>query len=146
MTLDQRREAYFKMMPHAAAIDIELRDHLEFADVIADAKARGVIVIGSFHDFDKTPSLRELEAKFGEIADVHKFALLVNTKADLEVHRALIKKDAPLSVMGMGPLGAEARPEMMARGSILNYGFLGETATAPNQWPVARLREARDAQ
>ena len=48
--------------------------------------------------------------------------------------------------MGMGPLGAEARPEMMKLGSILNYGFLGETATAPNQWPVAKLRAARDAE
>lgn len=145
MTLEQRRKAYFKMMPYATAIDIELRDHAKFADVIADAKTRGVIVVGSFHDFKKTPSLDELEAKLSQTADVHKFALSVNTKADLEVHRALLKIGLPLSVMGMGPLGAEARPEMMVRGSILNYGFLGETATAPNQWPVARLWNAREA-
>jgi 3-dehydroquinate dehydratase len=42
--------------------------------------------------------------------------------------------------MGMGPLGAAARPLMAEAGSLLNYGFLGTTPTAPNQWPAGLLK------
>lgn len=143
LDLNERRAAYLKLMPYASAIDIELRSHKDLADVITEAKRQGSVVVGSFHDFKKTPSLEELESKIGASADLHKFATLLRSKKDLQTHQTLLRKDTPLSVMGMGPLGAEARPEMMQLGSILNYGYLGETATAPNQWPVAKLRAAR---
>lgn len=145
LTMNERREAYLKLMPYASAIDIELRSHTELADVITEAKKQGTVVVGSFHDFEKTPTLKELESKIGNSADLHKFATFIQSGKDLEILQALLKKDIPLSVMGMGPLGSEARPIMMQLGSILNYGYLGETATAPNQWPVAKLRAARDA-
>lgn len=141
LSVDDRRRLYLEMMPFAAAIDIELIAHEELSDVIENAKAQGVIIVGSFHHFKETPSLNEFEAKLGHSADIHKFATMVNNESDLEIHRALLNQDTPLSVMGMGPLGADARPEMFQRGSLLNYGYLGETPTAPNQWPVAKLRE-----
>ncbi|MDB4288703.1 hypothetical protein N9947_01920 [bacterium] len=72
---------------------------------------------------------------------MHKFATFVKTEEDLRIHRTLLESVKNLSVMGMGPLGGEARPEMMKMGSLLNYGYLGETPTAPNQWPVAKLKE-----
>ena len=141
LSIDQRQALYSKMMPYAAAIDIELISHEELSDVISEAQAQGVIVVGSFHNFEETPSLEELTSKIQGRSDIYKFATMVNSEADLEIHRTLLERDTPLSVMGMGPLGAEARPEMIKRGSLLNYGYLGETPTAPNQWPVAKLRE-----
>lgn len=141
LTVDERRHQYLEMIPYAAAIDIELSSHEELSDVIEEAKAQDVIVVGSFHHFDKTPSLEELISKIQGPSDIFKFATMVNSEADLEIHRTLLESDSPLSVMGMGLLGAEARPEMIQRGSLLNYGYLGDTPTAPNQWPVAKLRE-----
>ncbi|MDA7864060.1 type I 3-dehydroquinate dehydratase [Akkermansiaceae bacterium] len=141
MTISERRKAYEALMPYATAIDIELRSFGDLADVIALAKKEGVTVVGSFHDFEKTPPLEDLESKIGEVADIHKFATFVKTEKDLRIHRTLLESVKNLSVMGMGPLGGEARPEMMKMGSLLNYGYLGETPTAPNQWPVAKLKE-----
>ena len=43
--------------------------------------------------------------------------------------------------MGMGPLGAAARPLMAKSGSLLNYGYLGATPTAPDQWPAGLLKQ-----
>ena len=140
LSIEERRQLYLEMIPFAAAIDIELISHKELAGVIEEAKENGVVVIGSFHNFDETPSLDALRTKIGESADVHKFATKVNEESDLDIHRELLKLDSPLSVMGMGTLGADARPEMIQRGSLLNYGYLGDTPTAPHQWPVAKLR------
>ena len=43
--------------------------------------------------------------------------------------------------MGMGPLGAAARPLMAKAGSLFNYGYLGATPTAPDQWPAQLLKK-----
>ncbi len=139
-SVEERRAAYMALLPYATAIDIELRSFYPLRDVIDAAKKAGVTIVGSFHNFEMTPPLDILTAKIGDIADIHKFATMVNSESDLEIHRALLQGGKPLSVMGMGSLGAEARPEMMKMGSLLNYGYLGEVATAPNQWPVAKLK------
>ena len=138
-----RAEAYLKLLPYSRYIDIELRDFDALADTITAAKASGVTVIGSFHDFTKTPQLSELTSKFDPRADLLKFALMVNDAADIQTHLSLIDNLAkrPFSLMGMGPLGAAARPLMAKAGSLLNYGYLGETPTAPNQWPVSLLKQ-----
>jgi 3-dehydroquinate dehydratase-1 len=44
--------------------------------------------------------------------------------------------------MGMGPLAPVSRLLCAQCGSVLNYGFLGETATAPGQWDSALLKTA----
>jgi 3-dehydroquinate dehydratase-1 len=101
-------------------------------------------VVGSFHDFTTTPTLDELTTKFDDRADIHKFALMATTQNHISSHLQIMAAfpDLQLSVMGMGPLGAAARPLMAKAGSLLNYGFLGSTPTAPNQWPASLLRNA----
>ena len=100
--------------------------------------------MGSYHDFEGTPDAKELCGKCREEADVHKFALMAHSvdciSRQLEIFGQF--PDLPLSVMGMGPLGAAARPLMAKAGSVLNYGFLGDTPTAPNQWPAGLLQQA----
>ncbi len=48
----------------------------------------------------------------------------------------------PVATMGMGPLAAVSRLLCAQCGSVLNYGHLGITATAPGQWDAALLQQA----
>jgi 3-dehydroquinate dehydratase I len=130
----------------ATLIDLELRSAMQMQGTIAKARAAGVPVIGSFHDFQATPTDDVLlgAVNFGQQAglDAVKFATYLNTQEDLirlmklagGTHRLR------LSVMGMGPWGRVSRLVLAKSGSLLNYGFIG-TSNAPGQWPVARLKE-----
>ena len=130
----------------ATLIDLELRSAMQMQGTIAKARAAGVPVLGSFHDFQATPSDDVLlgAVNFAQQAglDAVKFATYLNTQEDLirlmklagGTHRLR------LSVMGMGPWGRVSRLVLAKSGSLLNYGFIG-TSNAPGQWPVARLKE-----
>ncbi len=140
-SVGDRLAAYEQFLPYASAIDIELRDFDHFSGIIESAKTGNVLVVGSCHDFEKTPSFGTLKSKIGPTADIHKFATRIQEKADLQTHLELLDEKTPLSVMGMGPLGAAARPLMAKSGSLLNYGYLGATPTAPDQWPAGLLKQ-----
>jgi 3-dehydroquinate dehydratase-1 len=130
----------------ATLIDLELRSAMQMQGTIAKARAAGVPVLGSFHDFQATPSDDVLlgAVNFAQQAglDAVKFATYLNTQDDLirlmqlagGTHRLR------LSVMGMGPWGRVSRLVLAKSGSLLNYGFIG-ASNAPGQWPVARLKE-----
>ncbi|MFT6182323.1 MAG: 3-dehydroquinate dehydratase-1 [Paracoccaceae bacterium] len=144
-SIEDRATAYRTLMPYASLIDIELRDFGPLENVIDQAKCQEVLVVGSFHDFEATPSLDTLTSKLNpQRVDIHKFALMAHSLDDIKSHFSLMKilSHQKLSVMGMGPLGAAARPLMAKAGSLLNYGYLGKTPTAPNQWPAALLSDA----
>jgi 3-dehydroquinate dehydratase-1 len=127
-------------------VDIELRSAMEMKPIVEKAHARSVQVIGSFHDFQATPSDEILRGaiSFAQPAglDGVKIATFLNSSADLtrliqitsEPHRLR------LSAMGMGPLGRVSRLVLAKCGSLLNYGYIGES-NAPGQWPAARLKE-----
>lgn len=139
---EERIDACRAFLHRASLIDIELRDFDAFSELISEAKSLGITVIGSFHDFTATPGPELLAGKIDARADIHKFALMAQSANDiikqLEIFEQLSGRD--LSVMGMGPLGAAARPLMAEAGSLLNYGYLGATPTAPNQWPAELLK------
>lgn len=139
-----RAAAYLQLLPYASAIDIELRDFDPLGNVIAEAKQQEIVVVGSFHDFEKTPDPQGLAAKFDPRADLHKFALMATSLSCVRAQLSLFETlpGNALSIMGMGPLGAAARPLMARAGSLLNYGYLGETPTAPNQWQAGLLKQA----
>ena len=130
----------------AALIDVELRSAMEMRDLIQKAHSLGVKVMGSFHDFHTTPGDEVLRGaiSFGQPAglDAIKLATYLNSSDDLtrlikltsETHRLR------LSCMGMGPWGRVSRLVLAKCGSLLNYGFIGES-NAPGQWPAARLKE-----
>jgi 3-dehydroquinate dehydratase len=44
--------------------------------------------------------------------------------------------------MGMGVLAPVSRLLCAQSGSVLNYGFIGQTATAPGQWDSLRLKQS----
>jgi 3-dehydroquinate dehydratase-1 len=139
---EERAQAYRAFLPYATIIDIELCDFKAFGSVIDDAKAIGIPVIGSLHDFEVTPEPASLAEKINTRADLHKFAFMAQSSNDIKKHLEIFEQLSghALSVMGMGPLGAAARPLMAEAGSLLNYGFLGDTPTAPSQWPAGLLK------
>jgi 3-dehydroquinate dehydratase I len=131
----------------AALIDVELRSALEMKSLILEAQQQhGVRVVGSFHDFQATPADEVLRGaiQFGQNAglDSVKIATQLNSPADLtrliqltaETHRLR------LSTMGMGQLGRISRLVLAKCGSLLNYGYLGES-NAPGQWPAPVLKQ-----
>lgn len=130
----------------ATLIDVELRSVAQMQGLVQKARAAGVPVVGSFHDFQATPTDEVLRGAvgFAEQAGLGgvKIATYLNTQDDLarlmklagETHRLR------LSAMGMGPWGRVSRLVLAKCGSLLNYGFIG-ASNAPGQWPVARLKE-----
>ncbi|MBE2287505.1 MAG: type I 3-dehydroquinate dehydratase [Prosthecobacter sp.] len=130
----------------AALIDIELRSAMPMQGTVQEARAVGVPVVGSFHDFQATPADDVLlgAVNFGQQAglDAVKIATYLNTQDDLVRLMKLAggTHRLRLSVMGMGPWGRVSRLVLAKCGSLLNYGFIG-TSNAPGQWPAARLKE-----
>lgn len=130
----------------ATLIDLELRSAAQMQGTIQKARAAGVPVVGSFHDFQATPADEVLRGavNFAQQSgvDAVKIATYLNSQDDLarlmklagETHRLR------LSAMGMGPWGRVSRLVLAKCGSLLNYGFIG-VSNAPGQWPVARLKE-----
>lgn len=142
----ERMEMIEPLLDLAVLVDIEIRSAMEMAPLIKKAHAAGVKVMGSFHDFQTTPGEEVLRGaiSFAQPAglDAVKIATFINSPADLtrlltitaESHRLR------LSSMGMGSWGRVSRLVLAKAGSLLNYGFIGES-NAPGQWPAARLKE-----
>ncbi|MEY4484691.1 MAG: hypothetical protein RL693_2143 [Verrucomicrobiota bacterium] len=130
----------------AALMDVELRSAGELLPVIRKAQQQNIEVIGSFHDFNATPSNEVLRGAvdFGiqYKFDAVKIATLLQSADDLArlLHLLAIEKRIPISIMGMGTLGRASRLVLAKCGSVLNYGYLGQS-NAPGQWPARRLKE-----
>ena len=133
-------------LPAAALLDVEIASLGEMAGLVAEARAAGIIIVASFHDFAATPSLDDLRRKqdtaLAAGADLVKFATTLHRTADIATLADLLEEPGhpPLSIMGMGTLGRISRLIFAQLGSVLNYGYL-DKATVPGQWPAARLRE-----
>ena len=111
-----------------------------------EAADRGILVIGSTHDFQITPGvdyLREQEKKARAYrADIVKFAFTPCVAGDIQTGVQLFKKPkGPIAVMGMGPMGPVSRLLYSQLGSCLVYGYLGDQEAAPGQWHVSLLKE-----
>lgn len=150
---DQTAEARMAMIrsviEDASLVDIEVASISEMQLLIDDLKKSGIPWIGSFHDFTKAPSTDVLSAKCmaARNAGAAGFKAAVELgweMAQLAPLAHFIQKSAdyPVSLMGMGPLAPVSRVLFGQIGSVLNYGYLGETPTAPGQWSARQLKEA----
>jgi len=142
---DEARLPLFEIaLQHAAAVDIEYRSPL-MKRVSALACQRQKALIISYHDFEKTPPLADLQqiirtaANYGTVV---KIATLTQTEEDLATLRALFAEQCSASVclLGMGPLGPRTRVEFPRLGSCLTYGYL-DAPIAPGQVSAAELKE-----
>lgn len=133
-------------LPVATLLDVEIASLPEMSGLAAEARAAGVTIVASWHDFARTPPREVLRAKRDEAlaagADIVKFAAAVHGAGDIATLASLLEEPdhPPLSIMGMGTLGRVSRLLFAQLGSVLNYGYL-DRATVPGQWPAARLRE-----
>ena len=143
-----RRAALYKaFIPHAALMDVELRSLQGLKAVVDEARASGVIIIASFHDFKATPRPERLvqmarnAAKSG-VVDIFKVAALTQTPADVARLLSLFSATKlPLSLMGMGRFGMVSRLLFAQAGSVINYGFLDAQAKVSGQWPAKVLKQ-----
>jgi 3-dehydroquinate dehydratase-1 len=106
-------------------------------------------VIGSYHNFDATPSDEELEKRLEIIAasgvDIPKMAVMPQDKMDVLrlmtfTLREQQKLGKPLITMSMGKLGSISRVSGEAFGSSVTFGSIGQES-APGQIPVNKLEE-----
>lgn len=148
LTPPQRAAAYDNLFPYASLIDVELQFLGDLAEPWADAARRGILRVASWHRFDSCPELPDLRSRLADMhaagADLAKFAFMLGGARDLQVIGDLLGGESPLplSVMGMGRLAPASRLLASQLGSVLNYGYLGPSATAPGQWPARLLKEA----
>lgn len=135
-------------LDHAAWIDVEVASMLEMQELLAELAGRRIPWIASYHDFHRLPPTAELVQAAKRAKDagasVFKAAAKLHSPADLArlAEFQLADHGLPVSTMGMGPLAPVSRLLCAQCGSIFNYGFLGETATAPGQWDSALLKTA----
>jgi 3-dehydroquinate dehydratase I len=139
-----RLELYQRWLPLCDLIDVELRSLSRFSGLVeqAESAAKGVII--SFHDFEKTPSLEELQEKVDRCRlkknQIFKVASKVAQWADVETLIRLLQQNPQLRIaaMGMGEFGKLSRLVLARLGSCLVYGSVGQ-AVDPGQWPVNQL-------
>jgi 3-dehydroquinate dehydratase-1 len=142
----ERAKLLEPLLPFAAAMDWEWNFVHEARDFLQEAKAFGIALVLSFHDFNATPPasklLRMRDRALAAGADVFKIATLLRNTKDLCNLLAVQEKsqEMPVALMGMGPLGRGSRLLLAAGGSVLNYGWL-HRPQVPGQYPAMLLRE-----
>ena len=133
-------------------IDVEIFAGEEVArENIANIHAAGVAVVGSNHEFEKTPDKADLLYRLRKMqdmgADIPKIAVMPQSKADvitlLDATQEMYTKyaDRPIITMSMGPAGVISRLSGEAFGSAMTFGAVGQVS-APGQIPVEQLRSA----
>ncbi len=146
LTQEQRYEYLEALLPYAKAIDVELVNIEKYRPFIRKAKAKGIKVILSNHDFvgfDHMATIEVLAQAQAEGADVAKAAVTLKDPVDLTLFESLLAdlEESSFSLMGMGCYGPVSRILAAQHGSVLNYGYLGNQPTAPGQWPSPLLKQ-----
>lgn len=144
-----RRSAMLEaVLDQAACIDVEVASINETHRLLERLAQRGIPWVASFHDFEKLPTDAELSEAARRAKDagaaVFKAAAMLGDQEDLCRLADFQQADhgIPKATMGMGKLAAVSRLLCAQSGSVLNYGYLGQTPTAPGQWPCRLLKEA----
>lgn len=130
-------------------VDCELRHKPEqIEDLRHIASQTKTKIIGSYHNFQQTPSREAIIAKLAEAADkrldIAKVAVMPQTMEDvlvllsatLEANKRL---SIPLITMSMGQYGMVSRMIGGVFGTSLTFA-VGEQASAPGQIPIEDLR------
>jgi 3-dehydroquinate dehydratase I len=130
-------------------IDYELSNPAEPFERLRTASRRHEIaLVGSFHDFQSTPPVKALVAKFRDAqtkgADIGKVAVMPTSPADVltllyATSEASTSLDIPLISMSMGAYGSVSRMIGGVFGSALTFA-VGKASSAPGQIPIDELR------
>lgn len=141
-----RRALLLRFLPLARYVDVELRSTESLRSVIDAARASGIRVIISVHDFRATPAtarLVQIARRASDArADILKLAVRIDTADQLVRLQQFYEHHAralQISAMGVGKLGRRSRIWFAQRGAALHYGHLG-SATAEGQLALGELR------
>ena len=138
----------------ADMIDVELRWGEEIiSEILTKAKEHGVICVGSYHNFTKTPSVEEMTDILCRMQtlgfDITKLAVMPNRERDvLNLLDASLKMkeelaDRPFITMSMKKQGLMSRLCGEFFGSSVTFGAVGKTS-APGQIEVKDLKRILD--
>lgn len=131
-----RLELFTEVLSAVGGIDVELTSEALHPMVIDEAKAAGVVVIVSHHDFAATPTadtLADIAHRAKDLgADFVKVSVMANSVADLATMAAftLDHSDLGLITISMGAQGTASRVFFPLLGSRLTYA-------STNQWHVS---------
>lgn len=138
----ERVSLFLELLPAAVAVDVEARNLRAMREVGEAARAAGLSLIASFHDFRGVPgriAARAARAR-EEGAQIIKVAATTESARDMaRLLRIFEQVPPPVAVMGMGKLGRVSRLVCAACGSCLNYGWLAAPQVS-GQWPARALR------
>ena len=135
------------LLPHVALVDVELSAKDYARRIVRAARRAGANVIGSFHDFCRTPRAATFNAlrRHAAAIGVDLLKLAVTPRRERDVEELLFwgnSVDKPkLAMIAMGALGRMTRIAGYSFGSILTFGHLGRSG-APGQIPVSELCRA----
>lgn len=135
----------------ADLVDVEYMREKETSEkIVRKAHSIGKYIIGSYHDFEKTPDKEEIYNRLLTMKnlgmDISKIALMPQSKKDvltLFETTNKINEDIPdiLTVtMSMGQLGAISRIALGKFGSVMTFGAVGQVS-APGQYDADKLYE-----
>lgn len=133
----------------ADLVDIEiLKEEIFSKDILESAHAVGVKVIGSSHQFDGTPSQKEMIDRLRKMqdmgADISKIAVMPKNETDvirlLEAAAIMNEKYAkrPIAAISMARLGVVSRITGEIFGSALTFGSV-KKESAPGQIESEKL-------
>ena len=136
------------------AVDVEIfSGDAVVKENIANIHAAGKVVVGSNHDFFKTPTQADLVYRLRKMqdlgADIPKIAVMPQNKADVLTLLAATEEmsrcyaDRPIITMSMSATGVISRLCGEVFGSAMTFGAVGQVS-APGQIPVERLQTAMD--
>jgi 3-dehydroquinate dehydratase-1 len=141
-------------LPAVEAIDVELNSLAtqQGKETAASARAEGVSVIASTHDFERTPSaadLRKLLRRATNRGDVGKLAVTARSTRDvldlLGATEAFSARGQTVATMAMGEQGRHSRAVAPVYGSAIGYAPVDPAdATAPGQYDLSTLRRLVD--
>ena len=134
---------------YADMVDLEIMSDSQTVDtVIRSAHEKGVYVVASNHDFDRTPEKEVLLERMALMdkagADILKIAVMPQKAKDvvrlLDVTEEASKFGRPVITMSMSGLGLVSRLSGEVFGSAVTFGCVGR-ASAPGQIEVTELRK-----
>lgn len=151
---------YEQLLIHLTTLDIDIID-VEIGKgpalvnkVIKKAHQAGKLIIASSHDFDKTPTAKQLAERFNEMAeaeaDILKIATMANDSEDVlrtmsASEQAAKHHNQPVVSMAMGQIGTISRLATTVSKSAITFACLSqEEASAPGQVRINELRQIQN--
>jgi|SRR5882724_3399580 len=138
---------HWRALSAASLIDVEWNPKYPWREIAKNAKKFNLGLIISHHDYQATPSEKNLlkiaRAAYGKKADIVKIATRVKSEAEIRMLLDLNARFAPkklMTVMGMGPMGTLSRITAPLFRACLLYGYIG-TPTASGQLPYRELQD-----